>query len=271
MKKTILTLQAQKDKNEKITMITAYEYSAAKLLDQLGVDMILVGDSLGMVVLGYEDTLSVSMKDMIHHSKAVARGVKEAFIVADLPFMSYQASIKEAVKNSAKLLKKGRANAVKLEGGSTYLPHIKAISEAGIPVMSHLGLTPQFVNVLGGYKLQGNDEFKAEQMIQDAKNAQEVGAFAVLLECVPWQLTQKITEKLTIPVIGIGAGKFCDGQVLVWHDILGFNLDFKPKFVKNFSDISEGLKAFIQEVKEGSFPDKAHSFNASKELLNKLY
>lgn len=271
MKKTIFTLQKQKENRQKITMITAYEYSAAKLLDELGVDMILVGDSLGMVVLGYEDTLSVSMEDMIYHSKAVAKGVKDAFIVADLPFMSYQISVEDAVRNSARLLKEGRANAVKLEGGIEYAPHIKAITKAGIPVIAHLGLTPQFVNVLGGYKVQGKDEFAAKQLIADAKEAQNAGAFALLLECVPWQVAKKITDEAKIPVIGIGAGQHCDGQVLVWHDILGFNTDFKPKFVKTFANVSEGLKAYINEVREKKFPNETHSFSASDEVLKKLY
>lgn len=271
MKKTIFTLQKQKDNQEKITMITAYEYSSAKVLDQLGVDMILVGDSLGMVMQGYEDTLSVSVDDMIYHSKAVARGVKDAFIVVDLPFMSYQTSIEDALKNSARLIKEGRANAVKLEGGFEYIPHIKAITKAGIPVMAHLGLTPQFVNILGGYKVQGKDEFGAKQILQEAKEAQNAGAFAVLLECVPKELGKKITDDLNVPVIGIGAGKHCDGQVLVWHDILGFNLDFKPKFVKTFANVSEGIKAYIKEVKEGTFPDEKHSFSTSEEVLKKIY
>lgn len=271
MKKTIFTLQKQKDKQEKITMITAYEYSSAKVLDQLGVDMILVGDSLGMVMQGYEDTLSVSVDDMIYHSKAVARGVEDAFIVVDLPFMSYQTSIEDALKNSARLIKEGRANAVKLEGGLEYIPHIKAITKAGIPVMAHLGLTPQFVNILGGYRVQGKDEFGAKQILQEAKEAQNAGAFAVLLECVPKELGKKITDDLNVPVIGIGAGKHCDGQVLVWHDILGFNLDFKPKFVKTFANVSEGIKAYIKEVKDGTFPDEKYSFSTSEEVLKKIY
>ena len=271
MKKTIFTLQKQKENKEKITMITAYEYASAKILDEFGVDMILVGDSLGMVVLGYKDTLSVTIKEMIYHTKAVSRGVKNAFIVADLPFASYQTSVKDAVKNAAKLIKKGRANAVKLEGGVDYVPHIEAVAKAGIPVIAHLGLTPQFVNVLGGYKVQGKDENAAKQLIKAAQEAQNAGAFALLLECVPWQIAKKITDEVKIPVIGIGAGKHCDGQVLVWHDILGFNTDFKPKFVKTFGNVSKGIKAYIKEVREQKFPDEQHSFSASEELLKKLY
>lgn len=269
MKKTVLSLQKQKHQHEKITMISAYEYSAAKILDSLGVDMILVGDSLGMVVLGHKDTLSVTMKEMIYHTLAVCKAVQNAFVVADLPFMSYQISLKKAVKNAGKLLKKGGANAVKLEGA--LFPHIKAMSEAGIPVMAHLGLTPQYVNVLGGYKVQGKDENKALQIFEDAKKAEEAGAFALLLECVPSKLAQKITESLKIPTIGIGAGKHCDGQVLVWHDILGLNTEFKPKFVKVFADTVQGLKAYIKEVKEGKFPSDEHSFSLSDDVLKKLY
>lgn len=258
MKKTILTLQKQKEQNEKITMVTAYEYSAARILDSLGVDMILVGDSLGMVVLGDKDTLSVTMKEMIYHSLAVSKAVQNAFVVADLPFMSYQNSIKKAVKNAGKLLKKARVNGVKIEGA---LPsHIKAISEAGIPVIAHLGLTPQYVNVLGGYKVQGKDEIVAQKIFENAKEAQEAGAFAVLLECVPSDLALKITQNLHIPTIGIGASKHCDGQVLVWHDILGLNTEFKPKFVKTFIDATSGIKAYLSEVKEGKFPNEQYSF-----------
>lgn len=268
MKKTVLNLQNKKYQHEKITMISAYEYSAAKILDSLGVDMILVGDSLGMVVLGHKDTLSVTMKEMMYHTLAVCKGVQNAFVVADLPFMSYQTSLKKAVKNAGKLLKKG-ANAVKLEGA--LFSHIKAMSEAGIPVMAHLGLTPQYVNVLGGYKVQGKDENKALQILQDAKKAEEAGAFALLLECVPSELAQKITENLQIPTIGIGAGKHCDGQVLVWHDILGLNTEFKPKFVKVFADTAQGLKEFIQEVKEGKFPSDEHSFLLGDDVLKRLY
>lgn len=271
MKKTITSLWQQKQNKEKITMVTSYEYSSAKMLDDLGVDMVLVGDSLGMVVLGYEDTLSVSMEDMIYHSLAVSRGVKKAFLVADLPFMSYQTSVACAVENSGRLLKQGRANAVKLEGGVEFAPHIEAISKAFIPVMAHIGLAPQAVHMFGGYKVQGKDEQKARKIIEDAKIAEESGAFALLLECIPEQLAKKITEEVSIPTIGIGAGRYCDGQVLVWHDIVGLNTEFTPKFTKQFADISQGIKAYIKEVRSGQFPSQEHSFSMDNELLRKLY
>ncbi len=233
--------------------------------------MILVGDSLGMVVLGYEDTLAVSMEDMIHHARAVSRGVKKAFIVADLPFMSYQASVEDAVRNSGRLLKEGRANAVKLEGGEAFKEHIRAISNAFIPVMVHLGLTPQAVHMLGGYRVQGKDELLAKKLIEEAKMAQECGAFALLLECIPYALAKLISEELSIPVIGIGAGKYCDGQVLVWHDLLGLNTEFKPKFVKVYANPLKAIKNYVCEVKNGDFPGEEHSFSMSDEVLRKLY
>lgn len=271
MKKTILNLRKQKENKEKITMVTSYDYSSARILDNAGVDMVLIGDSLGMVVLGYEDTLAVTMEDMIYHSRAVSRGVKNAFVVADLPFMSYQASVEDAVRNSGRLLKEGRANAVKLEGGAEFAPHIKAISSAFIPVMVHIGLTPQAVHALGGYRVQGKDETLAKKLIQDAKIAQECGAFAVLLECIPCALAKIITEELSIPTIGIGAGKYCDGQVLVWHDLMGLNTEFKPKFVKVYSNPLEGIQNYINEVKEGKFPSEEHSFSMDDEVLKRIY
>ncbi|MCX2682391.1 3-methyl-2-oxobutanoate hydroxymethyltransferase [Campylobacter sp. MIT 21-1685] len=271
MKKTIISLQKQKEKKEKITMATSYEYSSAKMLDDLDIDMILIGDSLGMVVLGYEDTLSVSMEDMIYHSLAVSRAVKKAFLVADLPFMSYQTSVHSAVENAGRLLKQGRANAVKLEGGSEFAPHIEAISKAFIPVMAHIGLAPQAIHTLGGYKVQGKDEDRALKIIQDAKIAEKSGAFALLLECIPQELAKKITEEVSIPTIGIGAGKYCDGQVLVWHDIIGLNTEFKPKFVKHFLDVSEGIKTYIKEVRSGEFPAQEHSFSMDNRFFEKLY
>ncbi len=271
IKKTILDLKKQKENKEKITMVTAYDYLSAKLLDKAGIDMILVGDSLGMVVLGYEDTLAVRMKDMIYHSRAVSKGAKNAIVVADLPFMSYQASIKDAVRNSGRLLKEGRANAVKLEGGANFKEHIKAIANAFIPVMVHLGLTPQAVYALGGYKVQGKDEILAKQLIKEAKMAEDLGAFALLLECVPYALAKLISKEVKIPTIGIGAGKYCDGQVLVWHDLLGLNTDFKPKFAKTYANPLEAIKTYINEVKEGEFPGEEHSFAMDEEILRKLY
>ena len=213
VKKSVLTFRNAKQKNERLTMLTAYDYSTAKLIDASGIDSVLVGDSLGMVMLGYEDTLSVTMEDMIHHTKAVARGVKDALVVSDLPFMSYQTSVYDAVVNAGRLIKEGRAQAVKLEGGLEVCPQIKAIVEASIPVMAHLGLTPQSVNAFGGFKVQGKDEEAARSLIEQAKAVEAAGAFAVVLECIPAKLAELITKSISIPTIGIGAGNGCDGQV----------------------------------------------------------
>ena len=221
MKNTVSTFKKAKENKEKLTMLTAYDYSTARLFDEAGINSILVGDSLGNVILGYEDTLSVTMEDMIHHSAAVARGAKNALVVCDMPFMSYQASVYDAVTNAGRLMKEGRANAVKLEGGEEVCPQIKAITECGIPVVAHLGLTPQSINAFGGYKVQGRDLEAAKKLIDDAVAVEKSGAFALVLECVPTEIATKITEKLTIPTIGIGAGNGCDGQVLVYQDMLG--------------------------------------------------
>ena len=237
VKKSVLTFRNAKQKNERLTMLTAYDYSTAKLIDASGIDSVLVGDSLGMVMLGYEDTLSVTMEDMIHHTKAVARGVKDALVVSDLPFMSYQTSVYDAVTNAGRLIKEGRAQAVKLEGGLEVCPQIKAIVEASIPVMAHLGLTPQSVNAFGGFKVQGKDEEAARSLIEQAKAVEAAGAFAVVLECIPAKLAELITKSISIPTIGIGAGNGCDGQVLVYQDMLGLYSDFTPKFVKRYAEI----------------------------------
>ena len=254
MKNTVVTLQKQKDEHDKITMVTAYDYTTAKIMDESGVNTILVGDSLGMVMLGYEDTLSVTMEDMIHHTAAVTRGAKNAFVVADMPFMSYQTSVYDAVVNAGRLMKEGRANAVKLEGGVEFAPHIKAIAQASIPVVAHLGLTPQSVNAFGGFKVQGKDIEAAQKLIEDAKAVEEAGACMVVLECVPAKLAKKITEMLKVPTIGIGAGADCDGQVLVYQDLLAMYGDFRPKFVKVFANVGdamrEGMAAYIKETKE---------------------
>ena len=250
---TVNSLMKMKEEKNKITMLTAYDYSTAKIMDESGIDMILVGDSLGMVVLGYEDTLSVTMDDMVHHTAAVARGAKNAMVVGDMPFMSYQTSVYDAVLNAGRLMKEGRANAVKLEGGATVAPQIKAIVEAGIPVVAHLGLTPQALNALGGFRVQGKDEETAKKLLADAYAVQEAGACAVVLECVPAKLAALISEKLDIPTIGIGAGAGCDGKVLVYQDMLGIFDNFKPKFVKEFANVGDlmrqGFKAYIDEVK----------------------
>lgn len=275
MKNTVLTAKEQKVKGEKISMLTAYDYSTAKLIDEAGINMILVGDSLGNVILGYEDTISVTMEDMIHHAAAVARGAKNALVVVDMPFMSYQTSVYDAVVNAGRLMKEGRAGAVKLEGGVEVCPQIKAITDAGIPVCAHLGLTPQSINAFGGYKVQGKTEAAAKKLISDAKAVEEAGAFAVVLECVPTKVAEIVTKELSIPTIGIGAGNVCDGQVLVYQDMLGMFSDFTPKFVKRFENIGEIMKkafaAYDEEVKAGTFPAKEHEYAISDEVLEKLY
>ncbi len=264
MKNTVSTFKKAKENKQKLTMLTAYDYSTAKLFDDAGVDSILVGDSLGNVILGYEDTLSVTMEDMIHHGAAVSRGAKNALVVVDMPFMSYQTSVYDAVYNSGRIMKEGRAGAVKLEGGAVVCPQIKAITECGIPVVGHLGLTPQSVNAFGGYKVQGRDDDAAERLIDDAHKVEEAGAFAVVLECVPARLAETITNELSIPTIGIGAGKGCDGQVLVYQDMLGMFSDYTPKFVKQFANVGETIKEavrlYIKEVSDGLFPDDEHSY-----------
>ncbi len=275
MKQTAVTFLDHKQKGEKISMLTAYDYSTAKLVDQAGIDGILVGDSLGNVMLGYEDTLSVTVEDMIHHGAAVARGVKNALVVIDMPFLSYQTSVYDAVKNAGRLVKEGHAGAVKLEGGKEFAPQIRAITAASIPVMGHLGLTPQSIHTLGGYRVQGKTEAAAQKLLEDALAVQEAGAFALTLECVPAKLAELITSKLSIPTIGIGAGAGCDGQVLVYQDMLGMFNDYTPKFVKRFAEVGEVMKnAFAEynrQVKEGSYPDEAHSFGMDEDVLKKLY
>lgn len=275
MKNTVATFQKMKDEGTKISMLTAYDYSTAKLVDEAGINSILIGDSLGMVMLGYEDTLSVTMEDMIHHTAAVARGAKNALVIADMPFMSYEVSAEEAVANAGRLMKEGRANAVKLEGGVRVAEQIHAITKAGIPVCAHIGLTPQSVNAFGGFKVQGKTAEAAQKMVDDALAVQEAGAFAVVLECVPAKLAALISEKLTIPTIGIGAGAGCDGQVLVYQDMLALFSDFKPKFVKHFGNIgpqmTAAFKAYDEEVKAGTFPAEEHTFKIDEDALKKLY
>ncbi len=274
MKNTVITFKNAKNK-EKLSMLTAYDYSTAKLIDESGVNAILVGDSLGMVMLGYKDTLSVTMEDMLHHTKAVARGAENALIVADMPFMSYQTSVYDAVVNAGRLIKEGHAHAVKAEGGAEIEEQVKAIVNAQIPVMGHIGLTPQSINAFGGFKVQGKTEAAARRLIENALLLEKAGAFAVVLECVPAKLAKIITEKLTIPTIGIGAGADCDGQVLVYQDMISMFGGFTPKFAKQFADVGSMMKkAFSQyseEVKNGSFPSEEHTFSISDDVLNKLY
>lgn len=275
MKNTAATFRKAKEEGKKLSMLTAYDYSTASLIDEAGVNGILVGDSLGNVILGYEDTISVTMEDMIHHGAAVARGAKNALVVVDMPFMSYQTSVYDAVVNAGRLMKEGRANAVKLEGGTEVAAQIKAIVEAGIPVMAHLGLTPQSINAFGGYKVQGRDEAAAKKLLEDARAIEEAGAFAVVLECVPSKLAQMVTEMLSIPTIGIGAGAGCDGQILVYQDMLGMFSDFTPKFVKRYGEIGtsmkEAFRAYIEEVENGTFPAPEHGYQISDDVIEKLY
>lgn len=275
MKNTVVTFKESKERNEKLTMLTAYDYSTAKLIDSCGINGILVGDSLGMVCLGYEDTLSVTMEDMIHHTKAVSRGCTNTLIVADMPFMSYQTSTYDAVVNAGRLIKEGRAHAIKLEGGVEVFNQIQAIVNSSIPVMAHIGLTPQSVNAFGGFKVQGRDELAAKKLIEDALAVEDAGAFAVVLEGVPSKLASLITKKLNIPTIGIGAGASCDGQVLVYQDMLGMFSDFTPKFVKKYENIGEKMKNafsnYIDEVKTEVFPSEEHSFKINEDIIEKLY
>lgn len=274
MKNTVSTISEQKKSGDKITMLTAYDYSTAKLADEAGVNTILVGDSLGMVMLGYEDTLSVTMEDMLHHTKAVTRGAKNALVVADMPFMSYQTSVYDAVVNAGRLIKEGRAQAVKLEGGAAVAEQIRAICDAQIPVVAHLGLTPQSVNAFGGFKVQGKTAERAKQLIEDAKIVEKAGAFAVVLECIPAPLAEKITESINIPTIGIGAGAGCDGQVLVYQDMLGMFGGFTPKFAKRYENVGgimvNAFKKYIDEVKTGVFPSEEHSFKLSDAVKSEL-
>ncbi len=275
MKNTVITFREAKENGQKLTMLTAYDYSTAKLIDEAGVNAILVGDSLGNVILGYEDTLSVTMEDMIHHGAAVSRGAKNALVVIDMPFMSYQTGVYDAMVNAGRLMKEGRADAVKLEGGTEICAQIQAITAAGIPVMAHIGLTPQSINTLGGFKVQGKDEMAARKLIEDAKAVEAAGAFAVVLECVPAKLAALITKTLSIPTIGIGAGNVCDGQVLVYQDMLGMFRDFKPKFVKHFANVGEIMKQAFQdychEVQIGTFPSDEHEYAITDDILDKLY
>lgn len=275
MKNTVLTFSDFKKKGEKLTMLTAYDYSMAKLIDESNINAILVGDSLGMVCLGYEDTLSVTMEDMIHHTRAVARGARNSLVVSDMPFMSYQVSVEDAIINAGRLVKEGHAQAVKLEGGKNVCKQIEGIVNASIPVMAHLGLTPQSVNAFGGFKVQGKDEEAARRIIEDAKAVEMAGAFAVVLECVPDKLAKLISETISIPTIGIGAGSGCDGQVLVYQDLLGMYSEFTPKFVKRYASIGDLIKEAFQQysidVKDGSFPEEKHTFKISEEIIEKPY
>lgn len=275
MKNTIASFKDSKINGTKLTMLTAYDYSMAKLIDSTGINGILVGDSLGMVCLGYKDTLSVTMEDMLHHTKAVVRGVENALVVGDMPFMSYQTSVYDAVRNAGRFLQEAGAQAIKLEGGAVVAEQVEAIVKAQIPVMGHIGLTPQSVNMFGGFKVQGKAEASARKLIEDAKLLEDAGAFSIVLEGIPAKLAEIITNSITIPTIGIGAGPSCDGQILVYQDMINLFSDFKPKFVKTYANagelIGEAFKAYISEVKNGVFPEKKHCFEIDDDILNKLY
>lgn len=272
-KNTVLTLQQQKRNGEKICQVTAYDYTMACLVEEAGLEMILVGDSLGMVMMGYEDTLPVTMDDMVRYTRSVTRATQNTFVVADMPFMSYQASMREAVTNAGRLLKEGRAQAVKLEGGATVTKQIRAMVDAGIPVQAHIGMTPQSVNAFGGFKVQGKNVDAAKQIVEDAFAVQEAGAFSIVLECVPALLAEYITQQVQAITIGIGAGTGCDGQVLVGQDLLGMTHGFKPKFVKRFGHIGDAIKAayadYSHEVKAGTFPaSPEHTFKIDEEVMD---
>lgn len=270
MKNTISTFKEAKAKNEKLTLLTAYDYTTAKLIDSTGINGILVGDSLGTVMLGYENTLSVTMEDMIHHSKAVSKATKNSLVITDMPFMSYHTSTYDAIKNAGRLIQEGLCNAVKLEGGTNIIDAIKGIINAEIPVMGHIGLTPQSVNRFGGYKVQGKEEEEIKFLIEEAKKLEEAGTFAIVLECIPYRVAKIIDENVSIPTIGIGSGKYTTGQVLVYSDMLGMNKSFKPKFVKHYADIEnifqDGIKNYINDVKEGIFPSEVHSYSLKNDI-----
>ncbi len=276
MKTTAASFRQAKG-GRKLAMLTAYDYTVARLMDQCDIDALLVGDSLGMVMLGYPDTLAVTVEDMIHHCAAVARGAGSPLVVCDMPFMSSQRGVDDTLRNAGRLVKEGRAQAVKLEGGADFAPEIRALVRASIPVMGHLGLTPQSVNALGGYKVQGKSLAAAQKLLDDARAVQDAGAFALVLECVPAALAARITRELEIPTIGIGAGPDCDGQVLVWQDMLGMFDRVAPRFVRRFGAVGDAMRAAFSEyataVRDGSFPAAEHCYSMEdeREVLEKLY
>jgi 3-methyl-2-oxobutanoate hydroxymethyltransferase len=273
-KRTIQDFITMKKSGEKISMLTAYDASFAALIDAAGIDMVLVGDSLGNVLLGYNSTVPVTMEEMLHHCKAANRGIKHALLVGDMPFMSYQVSHSEAIANAGRFLKEAGCDAVKLEGGTEVGDTVKAIVKAGIPVMGHIGLTPQTASQLGGYKVQGKDADSAKRLLQSARDLETAGAFAIVLECIPAQLSELITKTVALPTIGIGAGKHCDGQVLVTHDMVGMFEKFIPSFVKQYANLAHQIKKAVadyhKEVKNGTFPTEEHSFNMQINIQNLL-
>jgi len=274
MRITINQIKEMKQKGEKITMLTAYDYTTARIVDEVGIPLILVGDSLGMVVLGYESTIPVTMEEMLHHTKAVVRGTKQAMVIGDMPFMTYHISVAEALKNAARFIQEGGAQAVKLEGGVTVAEKVSRIVDCGIPVMGHIGLTPQSIHQLGGYKVQGKTPEAANKLIKDAQAVAEAGAFAIVLETVPAPLATLITQRISIPTIGIGAGIGCDGQVQVINDILGSFTEFVPKHAKQYAKLagimSSAITQYYNEVKAGSFPTDQQSFSMDESILAEL-
>jgi 3-methyl-2-oxobutanoate hydroxymethyltransferase len=271
---TIVDLQKKKETGEAITMLTAYDYPTGLLVERAGIDVILVGDSLAMVVLGHENTLSVTMDEMLHHCRAVARGARNPLLVGDMPFMSYQASVMEAIRNAGRFLKEGNMDVVKLEGGRPVAPTVRVIVDAGIPVMGHIGLTPQSISKLGGYRVQGRDVAEAKALIDDAIALEQAGAFSLILEAIPSPVAKLISERVSIPTIGIGGGPHCDGQVLVIHDLIGLSEGFLPKFVKQYAQVFptvlEALNQYRQEVVTGAFPAPQHGYAMSDEALQAL-
>jgi len=274
MRITINQIKDMKQKGEKIAMLTAYDYSTAKIIDEAGIPLILVGDSLGMVVLGYESTIPVTMEEMLHHTKAVVRGTKRAMVIGDMPFMTYHTSISDAQRNAGRFIQEAGAQAIKLEGGVTVAEKVRAIVNCGIPVMGHIGLTPQSIHQLGGYKVQGKTAETARRMLKDAQALEEAGAFAVLMETVPTPLAALITQRISVPTISIGAGVGCDGQVQIINDILGSFTDFVPKHAKQYAKLTDIIKNAVDEyhneVKVGSFPTDRHSFTMDESILAEL-
>ena len=271
---TTTVIREMKDRGERVVMVAAYDYPTARMVDEAELDAVLVGDSLANVMLGYKDTLAVSMDEMIHHTKAVGRAVKRALVVGDMPFMSYQASAEDAIRNAGRFIKEGHAEAVKVEGGRSMIKKVRAIIQSGIPVMGHLGLTPQWVHEFGGFKVRGKTKSTARVILEDARRLERAGVFSLVLECIPWQLAKLITEKIEIPTIGIGAGPYCDGQVLVIHDLLGLTGPRVPKFVKRYTKLDDtvmkALRDFRREVKNGKFPTLEHSYEMPREEVRKL-
>lgn len=274
-KMTIPQFQELKKKGQKFRMITSYDYPFAAMVDKTPIEMILVGDSLGMTVLGYDSTVPVTMEDMLHHIKPVVKGAPNTFIVGDMPFGSYNESISQGIHNANRMMKEAGADCVKLEGGATVVELVREMVKAGIPVMGHIGLTPQTAAQLGGFKVQGKNEETARKLIQDAKLLEEAGAFSIVLECLPAVVGKMVTEQVPIPTIGIGAGPYCDAQVLVIHDVLGIFDKFTPKFVKKYAELNgqiiAALNTYAKEVQDGTFPDEEHSFGMKEEEIKKLY